>query len=204
MNSNYDQKISIDTKALQWEATEIQGVFKKLLSSKDDTQTALIRLEENAVLSRVSKSNSVEIFVLEGTYVNEYGEFGQGSYLRIPKEDESLVKSMDGCLIFRKMNYFDDDQTAIVHTSSSKWLPGQGNLEVLPLHEQTALVKWPKNEKFIPHKHWGGEEILVLKGIFMDEHGKYPQGTWIRSPHLSVHFPFVEEETIILVKTGHL
>lgn len=204
MNSNYDQKISINTKALEWEATEVKGVFKKPLSSKDDTQTALIKLDKNTVLSQVSKLNSVEILVLEGTYVNEYGEFSQGTYLRLPQEDESLVTSIDGCIVFRKINYFNDDQTMIVHTSSSQWLSGQGNLEVLPLYQQTALVKWPKNEKFIPHKHWGGEEIFVLKGIFMDEHGKYPQGTWIRSPHLSVHFPYVEEETIIFVKTGHL
>ena len=38
----------------------------------------------------------------------------------------------------------------------------------------------------------------------MDEYGIYPKGSWIRSPHLSTHFPFVEEETIIFVKTGHL
>lgn len=204
MNSNYDQKVLIDTKTLKWEATSSKGVFKKLLSSKDYTQTALIKLEENTVLSQVSKSNSVEIFVLEGTYINEFGEFAQGTYLRLPKEDESLVTSSDGCIIFRKINYFDDDQSMIVPTSSSQWLSGQGNLEVLPLHQQTALVKWPKNEKFIPHKHWGGEEIFVLKGVFIDEHGKYPQGSWIRSPHLSVHFPYVVEETIIFVKTGHL
>ena len=204
MNSNYDQKVLIDTKTLPWEATSAKGVFIKHLSYKDDTQTALIKLEKNSVLSQVPQSNSVEIFVLEGTYVNEFGKFAQGTYLRLPKEDESLVTSSDGCIIFRKINYFDDDQTMIVPTSSSQWLSGQGNLEVLPLHQQTALVKWPKNEKFIPHKHWGGEEIFVLKGVFMDEHGKYPQGSWIRSPHLSVHFPYVVEETIIFVKTGHL
>ena len=204
MNSDYNQKVLVDTKTLPWEATSAKGVFIKLLSSKDDTQTALIKLDEQTVLSQVSKSNSVEIFVLEGTYVNEFGEFAQGTYLRLPKEDESLVKSISGCIVFRKINYLDDDQTAIVPTSSSQWLSGQGNLEVLPLHQQTALVKWPKNERFAPHKHWGGEEIFVLTGIFMDEHGKYPQGSWIRSPHLSVHFPYVEEETIIFVKTGHL
>lgn len=204
MNSNYDEKAFVDTTILEWEATEVKCVFQKLLSSKDDTQTALIKLEKNTVLSQVPQSNSVEIFVLEGTYINEYGEFAQGTYLRLPKEDESLVKSIDGCIIFRKINYFDDDQSMIVPTSSSQWLSGQGNLEVLPLHQQTALVKWPKNEKFTPHKHWGGEEIFVLTGIFMDEHGQYPQGSWIRSPHLSVHFPYVEEETIIFVKTGHL
>jgi len=36
------------------------------------------------------------------------------------------------------------------------------------------------------------------------EYGQYPEGSWIRSPHLSEHFPRVEEETLILVKVGHL
>ena len=48
------------------------------------------------------------------------------------------------------------------------------------------------------------EEILVLSGEFKDEHGSYPQGTWLRSPHMSLHNPYVEVETIIWVKTGHL
>ena len=78
----------------------------------------------------------------------------------------------------------------------------------MPLHEHgyehTALVKWPANEVFKPHRHVGGEEIFVISGTFCDEHGEYPTGTWIRSPHMSRHHPFVEQETIIWVKTGHL
>jgi anti-sigma factor ChrR (cupin superfamily) len=57
---------------------------------------------------------------------------------------------------------------------------------------------------FQPHTHWGGEEIVVLKGRFIDEYGEYPAGSWLRSPHMSKHFPRVEEETLILVKVGHL
>ncbi len=30
---------------------------------------------------------------LEGTYINEFGEFNSGTYLRLPKENESFVKS---------------------------------------------------------------------------------------------------------------
>lgn len=74
----------------------------------------------------------------------------------------------------------------------------------MPLSDQTGLLKWPKDEHFLPHKHWGGEEIFVLSGIFMDEHGAYEKHTWLRSPHLNEHFPFVKEETIIFVKTGHM
>jgi anti-sigma factor ChrR (cupin superfamily) len=204
MNENYDKRVLIDTKSLIWQKTVQDNVLKKLLSSDLDNETALIKIEKNSTLNKNSKINSVEIFVLEGKYINQFGEFEVGTYLRLPKEDEAYVKTDIGCIIFRKINYFTDEQQIIIDTTSSRWLQGQGNLEVMPLYEQTALVKWPKNEKFISHKHWGGEEILVLKGIFIDEHGEYPQGYWIRSPHLSEHFPYVEEETIILVKTGHL
>jgi anti-sigma factor ChrR (cupin superfamily) len=95
-----------------------------------------------------------------------------------------------------------------VNTSDTQWQQGQGNLQVMPLHsyvhEHTALVKWPAGEQFVPHKHFGGEEILVLSGEFIDEQGRYPKGTWLRSPHMSEHHPFVEQETVILVKVGHL
>jgi anti-sigma factor ChrR (cupin superfamily) len=93
-------------------------------------------------------------------------------------------------------------------TDDHPWLPGQGKLEVKPLHsfegEGTALVHWPPGERFVPHQHWGGEEAFVLSGTFQDEHGNYPQGTWLQSPHLSSHHPFVTEDTVIFVKTGHL
>ena len=204
MNSDYEQKALIDTNTIQWQETQVKNVFKKILAIKDKEETSLIKLNEGSVLNQEQKINSVEIFVLEGTYSNEYGEYSQGTYLRLPEENEALVKSDKDCVIFRKTNFFTDKQKIIIDTNTTLWLQGQGNLEVMPLYEQTALVKWPKGERFIPHKHWGGEEIIVLKGVFMDEYGEYPKGSWIRSPHLSEHFPYVNEETIIFVKTGHM
>lgn len=204
MNSDYEQKALIDTNTIQWQETQVKNVFKKILAIKDKEETSLIKLNEGSVLNQEQKINSVEIFVLEGTYINEYGEYPQGTYLRLPEENEALVKSDKACVIFRKTNFFTDKQKIIIDTNTTLWLQGQGNLEVMPLYEQTALVKWPKGERFIPHKHWGGEEIIVLKGVFMDEYGEYPKGSWIRSPHLSEHFPYLNEETIIFVKTGHM
>lgn len=57
---------------------------------------------------------------------------------------------------------------------------------------------------FQRHTHWGGEEILVLEGEFGDEHGRYPEGTWIRSPHMSQHSPFSESGCPIYVRVGGL
>ena len=81
-------------------------------------------------------------------------------------------------------------------------------LTVLPLSEfgtsHTALVRWAPETYFSPHRHWGGEEIFVVEGVFSDEHGDYPAGSWLRSPHMSQHQPFSREGCLILVKTGHL
>ncbi len=204
MNDNYETRALINTNDLEWENTQNKGIYKKLLSKKENEKTSILKIEENSKLNNDSKINSVEIFVLEGVYKNEFGEFKSGTYLNLPNENEAFVTSSSGCVIFRKENCDKGIENIIIDTNSTPWLKGQGNLEVMPLYTQTALVKWPQNERFIPHKHWGGEEIFVLKGRFMDEYGIYPESSWIRSPHLSTHFPFVEEETIIFVKTGHL
>lgn len=204
MNDNYETRVLINTNDLEWENTQNKGIYKKLLSKKENEETSILKIEESSKLNNDSKINSVEIFILEGIYKNEFGEFKSGTYLNLANENEAFVSSNTGCVIFRKENCDKGVENIIIDTNSTPWLKGQGNLEVMPLYTQTALVKWPQNERFIPHKHWGGEEIFVLKGRFMDEHGIYPESSWIRSPHLSTHFPFVEEETIIFVKTGHL
>lgn len=204
MNSNYNEKVSINTDTLTWESTENLNVFEKLLSSKNNQKTSLIKIEKDGNLKENATINSVEIFVIKGTYINEFGKFTQGSFLRFPQENERYVESITGCIILKKSNYFTDKNEIIISTESTVWQEGQGNLKVMPLYDQTALVRWPKNEKFVQHSHWGGEEIFVIKGCFMDEHEKYQKGSWLRSPHLSTHLPYVKEETVILVKTGHV
>lgn len=172
--------------------------------------TSLVRYAAGAKFPPHVHPNGEEIFVLEGTFSDESGDYPAGSYLRHAPGSQHSPFSENGCLIFVKLNQFaeDDNQTVRLTPAAQTWYPGQGNLTVCPLHEfqgqHTALVHWPAGEKFVPHQHWGGEEILVLKGCFKDEHGDYPQHTWLRSPHLSRHHPFVDEETLILVKVGHL
>src|SRR5262245_10542770 len=41
----------------------------------------------------------------------------------------------------------------------------------------TSLVRYAPNSRFSPHTHDGGEEFLVLDGIFSDEHGDFPTGS---------------------------
>ncbi|MBO0236762.1 cupin domain-containing protein, partial [Vibrio parahaemolyticus] len=54
--------------------------------------------------------------------------------------------------------------------------------------------------QFSTHPHPQGEEILVLEGVFSDEYGDYPAGTYLRNPPGSQHAPFSKEGCVILVK----
>ena len=172
--------------------------------------TSLVRYEPGAKFPEHEHPMGEEIFVLEGVFSDEHGDYPAGSYLRNPPGSRHSPFSEEGCLIFVKLNQFADDdlQTVRITPDTQQWFQGQGNLTVSPLHDHlgtsTALVHWPAGEVFQPHRHFGGEEILVINGCFKDEHGDYPQHTWLRSPHLSQHYPFVDEETLILVKVGHL
>jgi anti-sigma factor ChrR (cupin superfamily) len=53
----------------------------------------------------------------------------------------------------------------------------------------TSLVRYAPGSRFSPHTHDGGEEILVLEGVFADERGEYPAGTYVRNPSGTQHAP---------------
>ncbi|MCJ8311997.1 MAG: cupin domain-containing protein [Saccharospirillaceae bacterium] len=212
-NFDFSKVVVINTNDQSWLPSPMVGVERKPLAregKENGHATSVVRYAAGAKFKSHTHPLGEEIFVLEGVFSDENGNYPSGSYIRNPPGSSHAPFSKQGCVIFVKLQQFDEGDTDLVNinTSEQQWLQGQGNLQVKPLHnfegQGTALVYWPAGERFLAHKHWGGEEIFVLSGEFMDEHGQYPKGTWIRSPHLSGHHPYVETDTVILVKTGHL
>jgi len=64
----------------------------------------------------------------------------------------------------------------------------------------TSIVRYAPGSSFSPHTHDGGEEFLVLDGVFQDEHGDFPAGSYVRNPPTSRHTPGAAEGATILVK----
>lgn len=64
----------------------------------------------------------------------------------------------------------------------------------------TSIVRYAPGSHFAPHVHGGGEEFLVLEGVFQDEHGDYPTGTYVRNPPRTRHTPGSEPGCVLLVK----
>lgn len=64
----------------------------------------------------------------------------------------------------------------------------------------TTIVRYAPDSHFSPHVHTGGEEFLVLEGVFQDEHGDFPAGSYIRNPPESSHTPGSAPGCTIFVK----
>ena len=64
----------------------------------------------------------------------------------------------------------------------------------------TSVVRYASKSVFPAHSHALGEEFLVLEGVFSDEHGVYPKGTYVRNPPGSLHSPRTAPGCTILVK----
>src|ERR687892_1415616 len=102
----------------------------------------------------------------------------------------------------------DLSQRAVVHSDELPWapspLPGvqrrmleRDGAEVA---RATSLVRYAPNSSFDPHTHGGGEEFLVLDGVFSDEHGDFGPGSYVRNPPGSRHTPRSAPGCTIFVK----
>jgi len=154
----------------------------------------------------------LEVLVLRGCVSLNGEALGPASYARLAPGVSATVTSTEASVVYlneRTPTEPEKDSYAL-RGADLDWRQGMvPGLKVTSLHQgltkHTALVRWAPETRFNPHTHVGGEEILVLEGVFRDEHGSYPAGTWIRSPHMSNHRPFTGPEgATILVKVGHL
>ncbi|WP_028237881.1 cupin domain-containing protein [Stutzerimonas azotifigens] len=102
----------------------------------------------------------------------------------------------------------DRSRRAIVHAATQPWIASPlAGVDRRPLYrvggEQaraTSLVRYAPGSHFSPHTHTGGEEFLVLEGVFEDENGRYPAGSYVRNPPGSRHAPGASGGCMIFVR----
>lgn len=97
---------------------------------------------------------------------------------------------------------------ALVHADALDWTPSpmagvdRRMLDRIgdEVARATSLVRYAPKSHFSAHTHGGGEEFVVLEGVFKDEHGDYPAGTYVRNPPTSSHTPGSDAGCVIFVK----
>ena len=213
INADYSQRVVINHHDLPWISSPELGVERRMLDRMGDEvakATSIVRYQPGSKFSTHTHEFGEEIFVLDGVFSDETGNYSAGTYIMNPPGSSHAPFSEFGCTLFVKLRHLGPDQVEreMIDTKTSAWYQGMvPGLQVMPLMRQgsgSTLVRWAPQTYFNPHKHFGGEEIFVIDGVFEDEHGRYPAGSWIRSPHMSLHQPFSKEVCTIFVKTGHL
>ena len=96
----------------------------------------------------------------------------------------------------------------IVHSEQIDWVPSpmagvdRRMLDRIgdEVARATSIVRYAAGSHFSAHTHTGGEEFIVLDGVFQDEHGDFPAGTYVRNPPTTSHTPGSEPGCVIFVK----
>ncbi|WP_299592714.1 cupin domain-containing protein [uncultured Tateyamaria sp.] len=102
----------------------------------------------------------------------------------------------------------DFSKRVVVHSETVAWksspMPGVDRRMLDRIGGEvaraTTIVRYAPQSKFSAHTHTGGEEFIVLDGVFQDEHGDFPAGTYVRNPPTSSHTPGSDEGCTIFVK----
>lgn len=102
----------------------------------------------------------------------------------------------------------DFTRRAVVHAARLPWVPSptvgveRRMLDRIgdEVARATSIVRYAPGSAFPAHTHGGGEEYIVLAGVFQDEEGDHPVGTYVRNPPTTRHTPGSRPGCTIFVK----
>lgn len=217
LNDDFTKRVVVATADMDWQASPSPSVWRKRLDHSGPAEagrvTSLVRFDANSEFPLHDHPGGEEILVLEGTFSDEHGDYGAGTYLLNAEGFSHAPFSKPGCVLFVKLRQYPGDHRAqvIVDTNTEAWNAGRvEGVEVMPLYgedghpEPMRFVRFAPGAQVADDPHPGGEEVFVVDGVVEDEYGRYPKGTWFRSPVGSHHAPFSNEGCLLYVKVGHL
>ncbi len=192
INPDLNRRAVVATAAMAWESSPSGTVWRKPLYRRGGEYgpvTSVVRYDPGGVFHTHHHPQGEEILVLEGVFSDEHGDYPAGTYLLNPDGSRHAPFSEPGCTLLVRLRQYDgaDRPRLVVDTGAAEWRPGaEPGISVKALsskagyRERMVLGKWAPGAKLPPSDQ--GEEIFVLTGTLEDELGRYPAGSWIRTP----------------------
>ena len=101
-----DTSVVIDTNAAEWPIDLAPGLEGMLLHEFQDEIVVLIRWTPDTAFREHSHSKGEEVFVLEGCFCDEHGEYPAGTWVRYPDQSSHNAFTRDeGALLFLKTGH---------------------------------------------------------------------------------------------------
>ena len=215
INGDLSVRVHMDSQAMRWMPSPSGTVWRKRLHrvgpAESGQVTSIVRYEPGAHFPAHDHPGGEEIFVLEGVFSDEQGDWPAGTFLLNPEGFRHAPFSREGCLLFVKLRQFPGARRRHValDTNALTWQPGDAaGIRVKPLYAQTGFSDAVRIE------HWDaatapgarhypqGVEFFVIEGSFQDTQGVYAEGAWLRLPAGSRHRPESPEGCTLYIKEG--
>jgi anti-sigma factor ChrR (cupin superfamily) len=219
LNSELDQRVILRTAAMAWQPWPQPGLDHKPLDRIEAGGTrritAILRFAPGTRLPTHDHVGGEEMLVLDGSFGDEAGTYGKGTYVFNPDGSRHTAYSKDGCVLFLKLGQHpgNDRKRVVADTTKMDWLSeGHAGRSVKKLNtgpgypeiENIRFTRLDKGIRIPLHGHPGGNEMFVLEGSIEDEYGRFDVGDWIRQPAASRHAPWTDDGCVLFVRDGHI
>jgi quercetin dioxygenase-like cupin family protein len=198
----------VESRMCDWTTLDASRTSCTPLSSPHDVRWAGVQTLAPFEKLALPHQARHDLYVLHGS-VLEHGKLHTVGTFLSRNLPVTLTAGADGSAVFW---YRDTVARGSGHETWASdeldWWDGSVHgMQVAPLsklHHRVSLVRWQSGTRADKHTHPYGEEIFVLSGELQDERGAYPPGSWIRFHPESGHAPYAEQDTLILLRNGHL
>ena len=231
LNADLSKRVRVQTSALPWTSSGATATVERKRCFRAGGQesgsvTSIVRYKPGASFPRHPHPEGEEIFVIEGLFSDDRGDFGEGFFLLNPEGFEHAPRSSSGNVIFVRLRQYPNSAVGepraqqAIDTTAMPWVPDPTQLGVAqkllyPLDasqlcypERQWLEKWDAGTSPAPLTCPAGLEILLLKGSFMDDTDgeTYCPGDWLRLPGNEQLTPRanIPATCVLLCKSGGL
>ncbi|MGI9237070.1 MAG: cupin domain-containing protein [Woeseiaceae bacterium] len=217
INGDLSARAAVHTGEIEWSPSPSGTVWRKrvhLVGLPESGQvTSIVRYEAESSFPVHDHPDGEEIFVLDGVFSDEHGDWPAGTYLLNPDGFRHAPFSKPGCLLFVKLRQFPgrDRQHIVVDTNALEWQSSQTpGVCQKRLYKQSGYSDESYLERWRPDSDVGvityerGAELFVLDGEFTDDKSSYSKGSWLRLPQGSSHHPRSRIGCTLYVKTAGL
>ena len=178
LNDNVTRRAAVHAARQPWVPSPTPGVDRRMLFRIGDEKaraTSIVRYAPDTYFPRHGHPGGEEIFVLDGVFEDDAGQYPAGSYMRNPPGSGHRPGSERGCVIFVKLWQFRrDDDAYVALRQSDGTLFDNG-------HEQVRLETWAPDQD-VELADPEGLELLVLDGSFSDATETFARHSWLRLP----------------------
>jgi anti-sigma factor ChrR (cupin superfamily) len=215
INGDLSVRVAVDTAAMEWSPSPSGSVWRKrvhLVGPAEAGQvTSVVRYEPNSTFHAHDHPDGEEIFVLDGVFSDEHGDWPAGTFLLNPEGFRHAPFSKPGCTLFVKLRQFPgrDRRHVVIDTHATRWEKTPvGGIDRMPLYrqdgfsDQVSLERWQADADPGTVRYDSGAELFVLDGTFRDEAGAFGKHCWLRFPAGSAHRPRSATGCTLYVKRG--